>query len=204
MPIPTPVSLAGSPLRPAAMVGVALDPSVLPTAVAGRGELALRRFRALRAIGAPGTLLFTDQPDEATAPDITDGLRPRLPDPTDLAVLRVLWIAGLPDDRTAELVALARTARVLVNVEDQPDLCDFHSVAEVRRGDLLLTVSTGGASPGLAACIRARLADQFGPEWADRLALLRQHRAAWRCERDTPADIAARTDALLQANGWLG
>jgi precorrin-2 dehydrogenase/sirohydrochlorin ferrochelatase len=89
---------------------------------------------------------------------------------------------------------------VLVNVEDRPALCDFHSVAAVRRGDLLLTVSTGGASPGLAARIRARLADQYGPEWADRLALLRDHRAAWR--RDG-GDVAARTDALLHANGWL-
>ena len=52
---------------------------------------------------------------------------------------------------------------MLVNVEDRPALCDFHSVAEVRRGDLLLTVSTGGASPGLAARIRARLAAEFGP-----------------------------------------
>ena len=88
-----------------------------------------------------------------------------------------------------------------MNVEDRPALCDFHSVAEVRRGDLLLTVSTGGASPGLAARIRARLAADFGPEWADRLALLRGHRTAWR--QRTGGDVAALTDALLHANGWL-
>ena len=114
--------------------------------------------------------------------------------------MRALWIAGLPDDEAAALAALARSERVLVNVEDRPALCDFHSVAEVRRGDLLLTVSTGGASPGLAARIRARLAAEFGPEWADRLALLRGHRAAWRKEG---RDVTALTDALLHANGWL-
>jgi precorrin-2 dehydrogenase/sirohydrochlorin ferrochelatase len=186
------------------MIGVALDPAVLPIAVAGRGDLVLRRFRALRAGGARSTLLFTDRPDAATASDTADALRPRLPDSTDLAALRALWIAGLPDDRTAELASLARGARVLVNVEDQPDLCDFHSVAEVRRGDLLLTVSTGGASPRLAARIRARLTDQYGPEWADRLALLRQRRAAWQRDRHTPSDIVELTDALLQSSGWLG
>ena len=85
--------------------------------------------------------------------------------------------------RRPQLAALARSERVLVNVEDRPALCDFHSVAEVRRGDLLLTVSTGGASPGLAARIRARLAAEFGPEWAERVALLRGHRAAWRQRR---------------------
>jgi precorrin-2 dehydrogenase/sirohydrochlorin ferrochelatase len=79
-------------------------------------------------------------------------------------------------------------------------LCDFHSVAEVRRGDLLLTVSTAGASPGLSARIRARLAVQFGHEWGDRLALLRDRRTAWRGQG---RDVAAETDALLQASGWL-
>jgi len=73
-------------------------------------------------------------------------------------------------------------------------------VAEVRRGDLLLTVSTGGASPGLAARLRARLAADYGPEWAERLALLRRHRAAWRA---VGSDVAERTDALLQSSGWL-
>jgi precorrin-2 dehydrogenase/sirohydrochlorin ferrochelatase len=114
--------------------------------------------------------------------------------------LRALWITGLPDGIAAALAALARAGRVLVNVEDQPALCDFHSVAEVRRGDLLLTVSTAGASPGLAARIRARLARDYGPEWAERLELLRGYRAAWR--RDGQ-DVAALTDVLLQANGWL-
>jgi precorrin-2 dehydrogenase/sirohydrochlorin ferrochelatase len=73
-------------------------------------------------------------------------------------------------------------------------------VAEVRRGDLLLTVSTGGASPGLAARIRARLATDYGPEWAERLELLRGFRTKWRRDRQ---DVTALTDALLQANGWL-
>jgi precorrin-2 dehydrogenase / sirohydrochlorin ferrochelatase len=178
-----------------AMIPVALDPSALPIAIAGRGVGARRRFDALRAAGARDLLLFSDQPD-----DVGDALRPYLPGRPELAALRVLWITGLPEQDSIELAALARSEQVLVNVEDRPDLCDFHSVAEVRRGDLLLTVSTGGASPGLAARIRARLAAEYGPGWGDRLALLRNQRAAWR--RDG-ADVAAHTDALLQAGGWL-
>ena len=127
-------------------------------------------------------------------------LRRALPSQADMAALQVLWIAGLPVDAAKELAALARSERVLVNVEDRPELCDFHSVAEVRRGDLLLTVSTGGASPGLSARIRARLATEFGPEWGDRLALLRERRMAWRRQR---RDVGAETDALLQAREWL-
>lgn len=185
------------------MIPIALDPAAVPTAVAGRGEVALRRFLALRASQAHDVLLFSDLPGERFAQEGGVNLRERLPDRSDLGALRVLWIAGLPDDRATELAALARAERVLVNVEDRPALCDFHSVAEVRRGDLLLTVSTCGASPGLAARIRARLADQYGPEWAERTELIRQHRETWRGEQRAPGEVSALTDALLQANGWI-
>jgi precorrin-2 dehydrogenase / sirohydrochlorin ferrochelatase len=182
------------------MIAVALDSATLPCAVAGRGRQALRRLLTVRAGGAHRALLFSDDADEALEHAAGVALRRFLPDRRDLARLRVLWIAGLPDGPTAELASLARSERVLVNVEDQPALCDFHSVAEVRRGDLLLTVSTGGASPGLAARIRARLEAEYGTEWADRLALLRSRRTEW---RRNGRNVAALTDALLQANGWL-
>ena len=182
------------------MIPIALDPAALAVAVVGRGALALRRFRALRAAGAAAVLLFSDRPDAELAAAAGEFWRDALPKPDDLAALNALWIVGLPDDAAEQLAALARSHRVLVNVEDRPELCDFHSVAEVRRGDLLLTVSTGGASPGLAARIRARLAAEYGPEWADRLNLLRGRRAAW---RQDGSDVKALTDALLGANGWL-
>lgn len=177
------------------MIAVALNPAMVPIAVAGRGPAALRRFTALQTASS-NVCLFSDQAEDL------EGLASavRLPDRSDLAKLRALWIAGLPDDTAAVLAELARSERVLVNVEDRPELCDFHSVAEVRRGDLLLTVSTGGASPGLAARIRSHLAAQFGPEWAERVALLRRHRSTW---REQGYDIAAMTDDLLRSHGWL-
>lgn len=183
------------------MIAVSLDPAVLPVAVAGRGPAAVRRYQSLRMAGAARLLLFSDQPEQAHERAAGGSLRPFLPGDGDMAELRAIWIVGLPDDEAAVLARRARTARVLVNVEDRPVLCDFHNVAEVRRGDLLLTVSTAGASPGLAARIRARLAAQYGPEWTERLRLLRTHRARW---RQDGKDVIALTDALLQANGWLG
>ena len=186
-----------------AMIAVALDPAALPIAVAGAGQAALRRLLALREAGAADALVFSEQPDEALRGAAGQALRSRLPGSADLAALRVLWIAGLEDDCAATLAAQARSAGVLVNVEDRPALSDFHNVAEVRRGDLLLTVSTNGASPGLASRIRARLEGEYGPEWAGRLAMLRAQRAAWRRDQRAPAELAALTDTLLHAQGWL-
>src|SRR6185503_9466198 len=51
----------------------------------------------------------------------------------------------------------ARAAGVPVNVADQPDLSDFIMPAIVRRGDVAIGISTGGASPALARLVRERI-----------------------------------------------
>jgi precorrin-2 dehydrogenase / sirohydrochlorin ferrochelatase len=92
---------------------------------------------------------------------------------------------------------------VLVNVEDVTEGCDFHTPALVRRGDLLLTVSTAGRSPGLAARVRARLEAEYGPEWDERLGELARKRAAWRRRPRALEELAALTDAVINGKGWL-
>ena len=83
--------------------------------------------------------------------------------------INVLFIAGLDPSHSAGLARKARGAGILVNVEDQPELCDFHGPAIVRRGDLVLTASTGGRAPGLARRLREWLEERFGPEWNARM-----------------------------------
>lgn len=60
----------------------------------------------------------------------------------------------------------AQRGRVLCNVVDVPDLCDFFYPSIVRRGDLQIAVSTAGKSPSLAQKIRQQLEKQFGPGYA--------------------------------------
>ena len=57
----------------------------------------------------------------------------------------------------------ATTAGILVNTADQPALCDFIMPAVVRRGELAVAISTGGASPALAATLREKLSEMLGP-----------------------------------------
>lgn len=183
------------------MIPLALDPG-LALGVAGNGAPALRRLHALHRAGAT-PLMFANGADATLAEAAGDAFRPTLPDSAALATLQVLWIAGLPDEIAAKLANAARAQRVLVNVEDRVALCDFHSVAEVRRGDLLLTVSTGGKSPGLAARIRGRLAAEYGPEWARRLNRLGQQRQGWRAEGRPMAEVARLTEGAIDRAGWL-
>jgi len=60
----------------------------------------------------------------------------------------------------------------LINVADAPESCSFQVPAAVRRGDLILAVSTNGRSPAVAALIRQQLEDEFGPEYQPLLNLM--------------------------------
>jgi len=185
------------------MIPLALDPRFVRLAVAGNGRLALRRLRGLRAAGAAEAILFAEAPEADLAAEAGAWLRPGMPGEADMAGLHAIWIVDVAEDVGEELAAMARRLRVLVNFEDRPASCDFHSVAEVRRGDLLLTVSTNGAAPGLAGSIRRSLERCFGPEWGERVAQVAALRAGWRAERVPMAESARRIDALVVESCWL-
>jgi len=70
----------------------------------------------------------------------------------------------------------AQRLRILCNVVDVPDLCDFFYPSIVRRGDLQIAVSTAGKSPSLAQKIRQQLEKQFGPGYASWVAELGETR----------------------------
>ena len=61
--------------------------------------------------------------------------------------------------------AEAQRRGILVNVVDDPALCTFFVPAMVRRGDLVISVSTSGNSPAMARRVRERLESLFGPEY---------------------------------------
>lgn len=117
--------------------------------------------------------------------------------------IAVLFVAGLERSASAALAGRARDAGILVNVEDIPELCDFHVPAIVRRGDLVLTASTGGRAPGLARRLREWLEGRFGPEWSSHMEEVSQSRSAWRAEGLSAHDVSDRTRALIAEKGWL-
>lgn len=69
-----------------------------------------------------------------------------------------LAFVALEDEREAEAAALRlKRTGLLVNVADRPDLCDFTLPSILDRDPVLVAVSTGGASAGLAKHLRLRL-----------------------------------------------
>jgi len=185
------------------MIPILLDPTRLSIAMIGDNDAAARRVAQLIDGGAATLTVFSDRPSAALRRAAGDRLHEGVPDARRIGQFDVVYIVDQSVDKTRYLHDAAKRAGALVNVEDDRDHCDFHSPALVRRGDLVLTVSTGGKSPGLAARLRRHLEAAFGPEWAGRLNELDGKRQSWRAEGLTLPDLAAKTDAAIEREGWL-
>ena len=124
------------------------------------------------------------------------------PEDLDGAAVCVAAAAG-PEERAA-IAAAARARGVLVNVMDDVACCDFAAPAVVRRGELVIAVSTGGRSPALARRLREELADRFGPEWAEAVEVLGEVRAATAPALPDLAERARRWQAALDPEELAG
>ncbi|HEX7248637.1 MAG TPA: bifunctional precorrin-2 dehydrogenase/sirohydrochlorin ferrochelatase [Actinomycetota bacterium] len=80
-----------------------------------------------------------------------------------------------PDERDA-IARAARARHALVNVMDDIPNCDWSTPSVVRRGELVVSIATGGASPALAKKLREHLAGELGEEWSEVLRILRSVR----------------------------
>lgn len=143
--------------------------------VVGGGAVAARKAASLVEAGAEVVAVSPDVCDElARREDVTVVQRPWQESDLDDAFL---VIAATDDRLLNERVArAARRRRVLCNVVDDAGLSDFIVPAAMRRGALLVTVSTSGALPALARSIREELEDRFGPDYAEYLEIVGQMR----------------------------
>lgn len=148
--------------------------------VVGSRAVAEGKVEALLEGGADDVLVVAQGPRArlgalAADPRVRAARRPWRPEDLDGAFVVVGWDPD-PAER-ARLAAEARARGALVNVIDDVPNCDFAAPAVVRRGDLVLAIGTGGASPALAARLREELEERFGPGWAELVDVLRAVRA---------------------------
>jgi siroheme synthase-like protein len=71
------------------------------------------------------------------------------------------FVIAATDDKALhhDIRRLARERRLLVNVADTPDLCDFYLSSIVQKGDLKIAISTNGKSPTLGKRLKEILND---------------------------------------------
>lgn len=112
----------------------------------------------------------------------------------------ILIIAATNETAVNEAVQEAAQHWQLINRTDQQSESDFITPAIVRRGPLVLTVSTSGASPALARKIKADLEDQFDEIYEDYVCFLQQARLMIAAKYDKGPQRRAALQALLEPN----
>lgn len=95
---------------------------------------------------------------------------------SDLDNVFLVVVATSSRDLNEFVFGEAQSRRILCNVVDVPEQCDFYYPAVVQRGDLQIAISTSGQSPSLAQKIRQQLERQFGPGYANWVAELGETR----------------------------
>jgi siroheme synthase-like protein len=158
--------------------------------VVGAGRVAARKVDGLLATGADVHVVARRLGDEVQA--MRDEGRvtatERAFEPADLDGA---WLATAATDDPAvnHAVFEAGEARgVWVNAADDPDNCSFTLMSVIRRGDLVVTVGTGGRSPALAAWLKERITAELGPEYETLVELLSDAREGMRSDGRSTED----------------
>ena len=147
--------------------------------VVGGGNVAQRKVQALLAAGARVRLISPGLTGGLAGLAATESIEWRNRKFREDDLEGALLVFAATDDRRIQQLICSRAARngQLVNVADDPGRCNFHVPAFFQRGSLTIAVSTGGASPAVAAMIRNKLAGEFGAEYEvllDIMAMIRQ------------------------------
>jgi uroporphyrin-III C-methyltransferase/precorrin-2 dehydrogenase/sirohydrochlorin ferrochelatase len=128
--------------------------------ISGRGEAAAWKAELMAAAGAKVTVY---------AAEICSELAALIESGKDIAWVGRAWRDADLDhawiaiadceaaDEAARLSAAARSRGVLVNVIDQPGLCDFQFGTIVNRAPVVIGISTDGGAPILGQAIRRRI-----------------------------------------------
>jgi uroporphyrin-III C-methyltransferase/precorrin-2 dehydrogenase/sirohydrochlorin ferrochelatase len=157
-----------------------LDLSAGKVALVGSSAAALNKLRLLRAAGAD-VRWYSDNIDVAEELLLASAPPGRLElvlsDPLQANFREFkMVVAATGTSRDDEVAAFARAANVPVNVVDRPDLSSFIFPAIVDRGEVVVAIGTGGASPVLARRLRERIEAMLPARIGELAILLRRYR----------------------------
>src|SRR5262249_11977377 len=146
---------------PMRFLPVFLDLSSGTVALVGSGSAALSKLRLLRSAGADVRWYSGDvdvAEDVLLASASAGKLEPSFADPlrADFGEFAAVVVAA-GGDLDERIAARARARNVPVNVVDRADLSTFTFPAVVDRGEVVVAIGTGGASPVLARRLRERI-----------------------------------------------
>ena len=165
--------------------------------VVGGGNVAWRKVCSLKEAGARVTVVSPEFCPEMEREAEIERIQQRYEE----GFLNGAWVvvASADDEEVNKKIYYDAAKRgILVNVVDRPEFCSFIVPATISRGDLSISISTGGASPALARNIRESLEKQFGDEYGEFAKLLSETRRKILSE---VSDESIRRDILQRIAG---
>lgn len=133
-----------------------MDMSELKVLVVGGGFIATEKLEKLVDFTQEITVIALRIEEEAQALISTHGLtlHKRAYETGDIKGFDIVIVATDTVDLHKEIYEESRGSRILVNSVDNTAYCDFIFPSYIKRDDLTIAFSTGGASPAFAKHIR--------------------------------------------------
>ena len=158
-----------------------------PVLVVGGGRIALRKVEQLLMADAEVTVLSPMFVDEFTSLPVTLVERVYAAGDVDAFRLVITATGNTPVDQ--QIFDECEAKGIWINSADDPDRCAFTLPAALRRGDLMVTVSTGGASPALASWLRSHLELSIVPEFEEVVSRLAIERARIHADGESTENV---------------
>jgi precorrin-2 dehydrogenase/sirohydrochlorin ferrochelatase len=155
--------------------------------VVGAGRIGLRKTEQLLATGARVTVVAPEVVGDFAALPVT--IHQRAFELTDLDGQRLVITATGNRELDQLIYDTCEERGIWINSADDPERCAFTLPAVVRRGDLMVTVSTGGNSPALSSWMRQKLEALVGPEFEEVVNELAQERVLIHADGRSTEDI---------------
>ncbi|MBN1534960.1 MAG: bifunctional precorrin-2 dehydrogenase/sirohydrochlorin ferrochelatase [Spirochaetes bacterium] len=156
---------------------VLLNIEGLPVVVIGGGDVALRKVEELLGRGAMVTVVAPHICGEleslAAASDGRLRMLVRTYEPGDLEGAALVFSATNDPSVNRAVLGEAKSRNLFLNAVDDPEHCTFIVPSTLQRGDLTVSVSTGGNSPAMAARIRRDIEAFLPPDLEDTLEALK-------------------------------
>ena len=168
------------------MLPVMLNLNTLKIALIGSGAKLYARQKKLEELGTTNLNVISTDFDQINFPNFD-----------------VVMIVDLPEAILTNLHSQAKQAGCLINVEDKKEYCDFFFQSFVKRGDLLISVSTNGKTPATAKIVRDKIEEIFPPKWEEYIEEIAAKRTEWKQSGKSYDEVNELTKTYVKEKGWV-
>ena len=171
--------------------------------VVGGGDVGTRKVKTLLKCGAKVIVVsieFSTYLKKLSEKNKNIILHTKKYDNADMKDIFLVIGATNNNELNSQIAFDAKKNKILCNIADCPSKCEFILPAFIESGDLVITISTSGASPAFAKKIRKSFEKEFGEEYGLFLKLMRKIREKLLKEKHFPEEHKPLFEAFIKEN----